>query len=56
MGTEPSKPVAHGDVQSAIEQLQRALGENYGITERLMSLRNPTKTNFDVILGEINAT
>ena len=32
------------------------LSDNYLIAERLMSLRNPSKTDFDVILGEINAT
>ena len=56
MSTETSEPVANGDVQSAIERLQRVLSDNYLIAERLMSLRNPSKTDFDVILGEINAT
>ena len=56
MSTEISEPVANGDVQSAIERLQRVLSDNYLIAERLMSLRNPSKTYFDVILGEINAT
>ena len=56
MSTETSEPVANGDVQSAIERLQRVLSDNYLIAERLMSLRNPSKTNFDVILGEVNAT
>ena len=56
MSTETSEPVADGDVQSAIERLQRVLSDNYFIAERLMSLRNPSKTDFDVILGEINAT
>ena len=56
MSAETSEPVANGDVQSAIERLQRVLSDNYLIAERLMSLRNPSKTDFDVILGEINAT
>ena len=51
MSTETSEPVAKGDMQPAIERLQRVLS-----AERVMSLRNPCKTDFDVILGEINAT
>ena len=43
-------------MQSAIEQLQRVLSDNYLIAERLMSLRNPSKTDVDVILGEVNVT
>ena len=49
-----SKPSSSEDAQSAIEQLQSVLEQNYLRAEKIMALRNPNNELLKEILTEIN--